>query len=193
MAAVTVEDLIKPRLPSLAPQRLILISKGLCELGGPGWGPGGSLPLTVPPPSATALIYGSACLTVAALSSLLGGGVLQVSPLAHPPCLRPELGHRPHSTEAERELDCQWQNRVLSDATGYFLQPAGWAARGGRDGGLGSGRACLAWRWDRTSQERESASLPPTQGGEAGIGSPLPFRETEAQRSLKALSGIPQV
>uniref|UniRef100_A0A9L0I4D4 Solute carrier family 5 member 5 n=1 Tax=Equus asinus TaxID=9793 RepID=A0A9L0I4D4_EQUAS len=55
MAAVTVEDLIKPRLPSLAPQRLILISKGL------------------------SLIYGSACLTVAALSSLLGGGVLQGS------------------------------------------------------------------------------------------------------------------
>ncbi|XP_034513940.1 sodium/iodide cotransporter [Ailuropoda melanoleuca] len=55
MAAVTVEDLIKPRLPSLAPQRLVLISKGL------------------------SLIYGSACLTVAALSSLLGGGVLQGS------------------------------------------------------------------------------------------------------------------
>jgi hypothetical protein len=33
-------------------------------------------------PAVTALIYGSACLTVAALSSLLGGGVLQVSP--HP-------------------------------------------------------------------------------------------------------------
>ncbi|XP_022262591.1 sodium/iodide cotransporter isoform X2 [Canis lupus baileyi] len=55
MAAVTVEDLIKPRLPSLAPRRLVLISKGL------------------------SLIYGSACLTVAALSSLLGGGVLQGS------------------------------------------------------------------------------------------------------------------
>uniref|UniRef100_A0A8C2NJS2 Solute carrier family 5 member 5 n=1 Tax=Capra hircus TaxID=9925 RepID=A0A8C2NJS2_CAPHI len=55
MAAVTVEDLIKPRLPSLAPRRLVIISKGL------------------------SLIYGSACLTVAALSSLLGGGVLQGS------------------------------------------------------------------------------------------------------------------
>ncbi|KAM9730208.1 sodium/iodide cotransporter [Dama dama] len=55
MAAVTVEDLIKPRLPSLAPRRLVFISKGL------------------------SLIYGSACLTVAALSSLLGGGVLQGS------------------------------------------------------------------------------------------------------------------
>ncbi|XP_047632545.1 sodium/iodide cotransporter isoform X7 [Phacochoerus africanus] len=53
MAAVTVEDLIKPRLPNLAPRRLVIISKGL------------------------SLIYGSACLTVAALSSLLGGGVLQ--------------------------------------------------------------------------------------------------------------------
>lgn len=30
-------------------------------------------------PILTALLYGSACLTVAALSSLLGGGVLQVS------------------------------------------------------------------------------------------------------------------
>ncbi|XP_045364157.2 sodium/iodide cotransporter isoform X3 [Camelus bactrianus] len=55
MAAVTVEDLIKPRLPNLSPRRLIIISKGL------------------------SLIYGSACLTVAALSSLLGGGVLQGS------------------------------------------------------------------------------------------------------------------
>ncbi|KAG3279948.1 sodium/iodide cotransporter isoform X3 [Ictidomys tridecemlineatus] len=55
MAAVTVEDLIKPRKPNLAPRKLMLISKGL------------------------SLIYGSACLTVAALSSLLGGGVLQGS------------------------------------------------------------------------------------------------------------------
>ncbi|XP_024623163.1 sodium/iodide cotransporter [Neophocaena asiaeorientalis asiaeorientalis] len=55
MAAVTVEDLIKPRLPSLTPRRLVIISKGL------------------------SLIYGSACLTVAALSSLLGGGVLEGS------------------------------------------------------------------------------------------------------------------
>ncbi|KAH0508420.1 Sodium/iodide cotransporter [Microtus ochrogaster] len=55
MAAVTVEDLIKPRMPGLAPRKLVLISKGL------------------------SLIYGSACLTVAALSSLLGGGVLQGS------------------------------------------------------------------------------------------------------------------
>ncbi|XP_038627737.1 sodium/iodide cotransporter [Tachyglossus aculeatus] len=55
MAAVTVEDLIKPRLPSLSPQKLTLISKGL------------------------SLIYGSSCITVAALSSLLGGGVLQGS------------------------------------------------------------------------------------------------------------------
>nr|XP_019592283.1 PREDICTED: sodium/iodide cotransporter isoform X1 [Rhinolophus sinicus] len=55
MAAVTVEDLIKPRMPSLSSRRLIIISKGL------------------------SLIYGSACLIVAALSSLLGGGVLQGS------------------------------------------------------------------------------------------------------------------
>ncbi|XP_066206325.1 sodium/iodide cotransporter isoform X2 [Saccopteryx leptura] len=55
MAAVTVEDLIKPWLPNLAPQRLVIISKGL------------------------SLVYGSACLMVAALSSLLGGGVLQGS------------------------------------------------------------------------------------------------------------------
>uniref|UniRef100_A0A2K5ZQA3 Solute carrier family 5 member 5 n=1 Tax=Mandrillus leucophaeus TaxID=9568 RepID=A0A2K5ZQA3_MANLE len=55
MAAVTVEDLIKPRLQNLAPRKLVIISKGL------------------------SLIYGSACLTVAALSSLLGGGVLQGS------------------------------------------------------------------------------------------------------------------
>ncbi|XP_036884768.1 sodium/iodide cotransporter isoform X3 [Sturnira hondurensis] len=55
MAAVTVEDIIKPRLPSLAPRRLMVISKGL------------------------SLIYGSACLAIAALSSLVGDGVLQGS------------------------------------------------------------------------------------------------------------------
>ncbi|XP_037360305.1 sodium/iodide cotransporter [Talpa occidentalis] len=55
MAAVTVEDLIKPRMPNLSPRRLVIISKGL------------------------SLIYGTACITVAALSSLLGGGVLQGS------------------------------------------------------------------------------------------------------------------
>ncbi|XP_009464509.1 PREDICTED: sodium/iodide cotransporter [Nipponia nippon] len=56
MAAVTIEDLIKPRLPTLSPRRLTLISKGL------------------------SLIYGTSCIMVAALASLLGGGVLQVSP-----------------------------------------------------------------------------------------------------------------
>ncbi|OXB54706.1 hypothetical protein ASZ78_006745, partial [Callipepla squamata] len=55
MAAVTVEDLVKPRLPTLSPRRLTLVSKGL------------------------SLFYGTACITVAALASLLGGGVLQVS------------------------------------------------------------------------------------------------------------------
>ncbi|XP_044276928.1 sodium/iodide cotransporter [Varanus komodoensis] len=55
MAAVTVEDLIKPNLPRLSPQKLTLVSKGL------------------------SLIYGTSCITVAALSSLLGGGVLQGS------------------------------------------------------------------------------------------------------------------
>ncbi|XP_067168732.1 sodium/iodide cotransporter isoform X5 [Apteryx mantelli] len=55
MAAVTVEDLIKPRMPALPPRRLALVSKGL------------------------SLIYGTTCITVAALASLLGGGVLQGS------------------------------------------------------------------------------------------------------------------
>ncbi|XP_067329721.1 sodium/iodide cotransporter [Anolis sagrei] len=55
MAAVTVEDLIKPNLPNLSPRKLTLVSKGL------------------------SLIYGTSCITVAALSSLLGGGVLQGS------------------------------------------------------------------------------------------------------------------
>nr|XP_047908402.1 sodium/iodide cotransporter [Anser cygnoides] len=55
MAAVTVEDLVKPRMPTLSPRRLTLVSKGL------------------------SLIYGTACITVAALASLLGGGVLQGS------------------------------------------------------------------------------------------------------------------
>uniref|UniRef100_A0A8I5Y1G6 Solute carrier family 5 member 5 n=1 Tax=Rattus norvegicus TaxID=10116 RepID=A0A8I5Y1G6_RAT len=37
MAAVTVEDLIKPRMPGLAPRKLVFISKGLCEFGGLGF------------------------------------------------------------------------------------------------------------------------------------------------------------
>ncbi|XP_077331674.1 sodium/iodide cotransporter [Lithobates pipiens] len=55
MAAVTVEDLIKPNKADISMKKLIYISKGL------------------------SLIYGCACITVAALSSLLGGGVLQGS------------------------------------------------------------------------------------------------------------------
>ncbi|XP_063778986.1 sodium/iodide cotransporter [Pseudophryne corroboree] len=55
MAAVTVEDLIKPKYPHIAVKKLILISKGL------------------------SLAYGCACIIVAALSSFLGGGVLQGS------------------------------------------------------------------------------------------------------------------
>uniref|UniRef100_A0A8D0L5J7 Solute carrier family 5 member 5 n=1 Tax=Sphenodon punctatus TaxID=8508 RepID=A0A8D0L5J7_SPHPU len=66
MAAVTVEDLIKPNMPNLSPRKLTLISKGL------------------------SLIYGTSCITVAALSSLLGGGVLQVSTILQ--CPRSERG-----------------------------------------------------------------------------------------------------
>lgn len=55
MAAVTVEDLIKPYNADISMKKLIYISKGL------------------------SLIYGCACITVAALSSLLSGGVLQGS------------------------------------------------------------------------------------------------------------------
>ncbi|XP_012509463.1 PREDICTED: sodium/iodide cotransporter [Propithecus coquereli] len=55
MAAVTMEDLVKPRLPNLAPRKLVIVSKGL------------------------SIVYGLACLIMAALSSLLGGGVLQGS------------------------------------------------------------------------------------------------------------------
>uniref|UniRef100_A0A8C0BJ86 Solute carrier family 5 member 5 n=1 Tax=Buteo japonicus TaxID=224669 RepID=A0A8C0BJ86_9AVES len=41
MAAVTVEDLVKPRLPTVSPRRLTLISKGLCEWARDRGGPGG--------------------------------------------------------------------------------------------------------------------------------------------------------
>ncbi|KAM4051711.1 sodium/iodide cotransporter [Anomaloglossus baeobatrachus] len=55
MAAVTLEDLIKPRMPHISMEKLIFISKGL------------------------SMLYGCSCIIVAALSSLLGGGVLQGS------------------------------------------------------------------------------------------------------------------
>ncbi|XP_032902668.1 sodium/iodide cotransporter-like [Amblyraja radiata] len=55
MAAVTLEDIIKPRVKTWSERRLILISKGL------------------------SLLYGLACIICAALASLLEGGVLQGS------------------------------------------------------------------------------------------------------------------
>ncbi|KAM7409603.1 hypothetical protein PAMA_001202 [Pampus argenteus] len=55
MAAVTMEDLLQPRLLHMSQKKLILMSKGL------------------------SLLYGVGCVTVAALSSLLDWGVLQGS------------------------------------------------------------------------------------------------------------------
>ncbi|XP_034003484.1 sodium/iodide cotransporter [Trematomus bernacchii] len=55
MAAVTMEDLLRPRLVHMTQKKLILISRGL------------------------SLLYGVGCITVAALSSLLDLGVLQGS------------------------------------------------------------------------------------------------------------------
>ncbi|XP_071386737.1 sodium/iodide cotransporter [Centroberyx affinis] len=55
MAAVTMEDLLKPRLLHMSQKKLVHISKGL------------------------SLLYGICCITVAALSSLLDWGVLQGS------------------------------------------------------------------------------------------------------------------
>ncbi|KAM9358379.1 sodium/iodide cotransporter [Symphorus nematophorus] len=55
MAAVTMEDLLRPHLHHMTQKKLILISKGL------------------------SLLYGVSCITVAALSSLLDWGVLQGS------------------------------------------------------------------------------------------------------------------
>lgn len=58
--------------------------KGSVSLGAQGVGPGWYATL-IAIPFCAALIYGSACLTVAALSSMLGGGVLQVRPQPHLP------------------------------------------------------------------------------------------------------------
>ncbi|XP_039984875.1 sodium/iodide cotransporter isoform X2 [Xiphias gladius] len=55
MAAVTVEDLLRPHLVHMTQKKLILVSKGL------------------------SFLYGVGCITVAALSSLLDWGVLQAS------------------------------------------------------------------------------------------------------------------
>uniref|UniRef100_A0A8D3DCC4 Sodium/iodide cotransporter n=1 Tax=Scophthalmus maximus TaxID=52904 RepID=A0A8D3DCC4_SCOMX len=55
MAAVTMEDLLRPRLVHMSQKKQILVSKGL------------------------SLLYGVGCITVAALSSLLDWGVLQGS------------------------------------------------------------------------------------------------------------------
>ncbi|XP_068176509.1 sodium/iodide cotransporter [Antennarius striatus] len=55
MAAVTMEDLLRPYLAQMTQKKLILVSKGL------------------------SLLYGIACITIAALSSLLDWGVLQGS------------------------------------------------------------------------------------------------------------------
>ncbi|XP_051791392.1 sodium/iodide cotransporter [Erpetoichthys calabaricus] len=55
MAAVTIEDFLKPRLIGSSQNKSMLFTRGL------------------------SFLYGTACLTVAALSSLMGGGVLQGS------------------------------------------------------------------------------------------------------------------
>uniref|UniRef100_A0A673AC22 Solute carrier family 5 member 5 n=1 Tax=Sphaeramia orbicularis TaxID=375764 RepID=A0A673AC22_9TELE len=55
MAAVTMEDLLRPHLLQMTPKKLILLSKGL------------------------SFLYGVGCITVAALSSFLDWGVLQGS------------------------------------------------------------------------------------------------------------------
>lgn len=62
------------------------------SLGDLGGGTGQPLPTNSAVLIATALIYGSACLIVAALSSLLGGGVLQVSPLLDRALISPRGG-----------------------------------------------------------------------------------------------------
>uniref|UniRef100_A0A3Q2G844 Solute carrier family 5 member 5 n=1 Tax=Cyprinodon variegatus TaxID=28743 RepID=A0A3Q2G844_CYPVA len=58
MAAVTMEDLLRPHLLHMNQKKLILVSKALCKL---------------------TFLYGAGCITVAALSSFLDWGVLQGS------------------------------------------------------------------------------------------------------------------
>ncbi|XP_075843284.1 sodium/iodide cotransporter isoform X5 [Microtus pennsylvanicus] len=137
MAAVTVEDLIKPRMPGLAPRKLVLISKGL------------------------SLIYGSACLTVAALSSLLGGGVLQLQSRGRPPRARRhflchllsllrgsghadhhavrsshQLSDRPH----QAQLPGPWTAVVGPGSADRIRGPKGGRRHSGGQPGEGSGR-----------------------------------------------------
>uniref|UniRef100_A0A674N8D1 Solute carrier family 5 member 5 n=1 Tax=Takifugu rubripes TaxID=31033 RepID=A0A674N8D1_TAKRU len=59
MAAVTIEDLLKPRVQHMTQKKLLFISRGLC--------------------TSSPVLYGAGCLTLAALSSFLDWGVLQGS------------------------------------------------------------------------------------------------------------------
>lgn len=92
--------------------------------GNLGGRPGRPLPADSAIPITIALIYGSACLTVAALSSLLGGGVLQVSPLPDSATVRlggaeVRKGHTFGGSTGFR----------LPSATGYFLHLSGGKGR----------------------------------------------------------------
>lgn len=107
------------------------------------------------PPSAIALIYGSACLTVAALSSLLGGGVLQVSPPSlTQPHLRKEL-HCGHGTEARGGGPTFPTSLILSAATWLV------AVGGGRLG-------AVAWRGDQNLSGQRECGIFASHTGERG-------------------------
>lgn len=178
MAAVTVEDLIKPRLPGLAPRRLVIVSKGLCELGDLGGGAREPL-LTDGAPLAAALIYGSACISVAALSSLLGGGVLQVSPR---PKRSRTFGLALRLGRATPSLGSVCQRRA--DTACSHRGGGG----GGGGGGLGAGRD---WMWDRSHPHPlgERMGTFASSPGQTETGLPSP-RETEAQRNLRPAGGF---
>lgn len=137
------------------------------DLGG---GPGQPLPTdgASPPPLAAALIYGSACISVAALSSLLGGGVLQVSPRPRERSGTSCLARRLEGVTPSLGPLCSQRRDTACSR---------WAGGGGQGGGgLGAGRD---WTWggiDRTRMHPlgERVGLFASNPGEAETGLPLP-------------------
>ncbi|XP_014401298.1 PREDICTED: sodium/iodide cotransporter, partial [Myotis brandtii] len=165
MAAVTVEDLIKSRLPGLAPRRLVIISKAL------------------------SLIYGSACISVAALSSLLGGGVLQVSP----------------RRERSGTFCLALRLEGLTPSLGPVCHPRRDTACSRRGGGGGRGRRWPGGRkgpdvgWDRSHRMHplgERMGLFASNPGETETGLPLPWGEGNGLRvasRLRLVSPTPRM
>lgn len=152
MAAVTVEDLVKPCRPGLSPRRLVLVSKGLCELGLPGGGPGRRARSLSRPRSAALRL----CLPLRGRPVLPAGGRCSAGERPGAGAGRPQVSLRPPAPLGSLSPPSCSQGSftvmgVISGpllgafALGMFLPACNTTVRGGARAGWGrdSGRGLL--------------------------------------------------